>query len=254
MNSWPPFAGCVVAEPSPLTGAFNFRDLGGLRTVDGRTVRPGLLLRSDTLQALTAADVRYLVAGLRLELIVDLRIGPEAVAEGRGPMADTPVCYLNAPLRDLTVTPDLPPDEQTLRFYLDHLGSATSPLGTVVRLVCAQAGRPVLVHCAAGKDRTGLLIALLLRLLGVRDDDIVADYLRTAANMDRIVQRFLGWPRYRAHIARVPAQVYQAQEHTIVGFLDGLDRDHGGADGWATARGIGDAELAGLRAALLTGP
>ena len=241
-----------MAESSPLTGALNFRELAGLHTHDGRQLRPGLLFRSDTLQALTDADVRYLVDGLRLELIVDLRIGPEAVDEGRGPMAGTPVCYLNAPLRDLSLTPDVSPDEQTLQFYLDHLGSPTSPLGTVVRLLCAQAGRPVLVHCAAGKDRTGLVIALLLRLLGVRDSEIVADYLRTGANMDRIVARFLGWPRYRDHMARVPAQVYQAQEHTIVGFLAGLDGRHGGAEAWARARGIGDAEIAGLRERLLT--
>ncbi|WP_395727547.1 tyrosine-protein phosphatase [Nakamurella sp.] len=241
-----------MAEPSPVTGAFNFRDLGGLRTTDGRTLRPGLLLRSDTLQALTATDVRYLVHELRLELVVDLRIGPEAVGEGRGPLVETPVCYLNAPLRDLSPEPGLAPDAQTLRFYLDHLGSPTSPLATVVRVLCAQAGHPVLVHCAAGKDRTGLVIALLLRLLGVRDSEIVADYLRTATNMDRIMQRFLGWPRYREHMARVPAEVYRAQEHTIVGFLEGLDREHGGAHGWAQARGIGEPELTTLRTRLLT--
>ena len=241
-----------MGEPSPISGAFNFRDLGGLHADDGRVVVPGLVFRSDTLQALTDGDVRYLVDQLRLELVVDLRIGPEAVAEGRGPMAGAPVCYLNAPLRDLSPDPDLPPQEQTLRFYLDHLGSAASPLATVVRVLCAQAGRPVLVHCAAGKDRTGLVIALLLRLLGVRDSEIVADYLRTAANMDRIMQRFLGWPRYRDHMARVPPAVYQAQEHTIVGFLAGLDREHGGAGSWARARGIGERELDGLRERLLT--
>ena len=119
-------------------------------------------------------------------------------------------------------------------------------------MLCAQAGHPVLVHCAAGKDRTGLVIALLLRLLGVRDSEIVADYLRTANNMDRIMQRFLGWPRYREHMARVPAEVYRAQEHTIVGYLEGLDREHGGAHVWAQARGIGEPELTTLRTRLLT--
>lgn len=237
-----------------MTGAFNFRDLGGLSTTDGRTVRPGLLLRSDTLQALTPADVDFLVEELRLELVVDLRVGPEAVEQGRGPLADTPVCYLNAPLRDLSPVAGLAPDEQARRFYLDHLAAPASPLATVVRVVCAQAGHPLLVHCAAGKDRTGLVVALLLRLLRVRDSDIVADYLRTAANMQRIVHRFRGWPRYREHMARVPAEVYQANRPTMVGFLAGLDSRHGGAEAWARARGIGDAEIAGLRAALLTSP
>ena len=143
-------------------------------------MRPGVLFRSDTLQALSPADIAYLVDELRLELIVDLRIGAEAVTEGRGPMAATPVTYLNAPLRDLPVS-DLPAREQSVHFYLEHLASPISPLATVVRIGAALAGRPVLVHCAAGKDRTGLVTALLLRLVGVDDEEIVADYLRTAA-------------------------------------------------------------------------
>lgn len=233
-----------------IEGAFNFRDLGGLRTRDGATIRPGALFRSDTLQALSPADVAHLVDELGLELIVDLRIGPEAVTEGRGPLAATPVSYLNAPLRDLPVS-DLPPAEQSLHFSLEHLASPASPLATVVRIVSALAGRPVLVHCAAGKDRTGLVTAMLLRLLGVDDEAIVADYLRTEENMARVIERFRGWPRYRDHMAAVPAEVYQAHEYTIRGFLDGLDRIHGGAEAWSRSRGIDPGVLDRLRKGLL---
>ena len=240
----------VEARAHAVEGAFNFRDLGGLRTRDGRSIRPGVLFRSDTLQALSPADVSYLVDELALELIIDLRIGPEAVTEGRGPMAATPVSYLNAPLRDLPVS-DLPPAEQSLHFYLEHLASPASPLATVIRVVGALAGRPVLVHCAAGKDRTGLVTAMLLRLLGVDDEDIVADYLRTELNMPRVIERFRGWPRYRDHMAAVPAEVYQALEYTIRGFLAGLDRSHGGAAAWARSRGIDDGVVDRLRDGLL---
>lgn len=236
-----------------VEGAFNFRDLGGLRTPTGAVVRPGVLFRSDTLQALSPADVAYLVDELALELVVDLRIGPEAVTEGRGPLAAAPVSYLNAPLRDLPVS-DLPPAEQGLHFSLEHLASPTSSLATVVRVVSALAGRPVLVHCAAGKDRTGLVTAILLRLLGVDDEEIVADYLRTEQNMPRVIERFRGWARYRDHMAAVPAEVYQAREHTIRGFLDGLDRLHGGAEAWSRSRGIDAGVLQRLRAGLLVRP
>ncbi len=238
------------AQAGSVEGAFNFRDLGGLRTRNGGSIRPGVLFRSDTLQALSPADVSYLVDELSLELIIDLRIGPEAVTEGRGPMAATPVSYLNAPLRDLPVS-DLPPVEQSLHFYLEHLASPASPLATVIRVVAALAGRPVLVHCAAGKDRTGLVTAMLLQLLGVDDEEIVADYLRTELNMPRVIERFRGWPRYRDHMAAVPAEVYQALEHTIRGFLDGLDRSHGGAEAWSHSRGIDDGVLDRLRKGLL---
>jgi protein-tyrosine phosphatase len=233
---------------SPLAGAFNFRDLGGLRAGPLRRVREGVLFRSDTLQALTDADVTRLVDRLGVELLVDLRLGPETVAQGRGPMAAAGICYLNAPLPTVPVT-DLPPAEQILHFYRATLDSAV--LSTVVRLVAATAGRPTVLHCAAGKDRTGLVTALTLGLAGVDADDIVDDYLASAHNMPRIVERFRDWPFYSEHMATVPPEVYQAQERTIRGFLDVLDRDWGGAAGWAAARGIPAVVLAELADGLL---
>jgi protein-tyrosine phosphatase len=239
-----------VTAAGPVEGAFNFRDLGGLRAGTDRVVRSGVLLRSDTLQVLSARDVAYLVDEVGLEIVVDLRIGPEAVEHGRGPLAGMSVCYLNAPLHEAPVS-DLPPRDQSLALYLDHAGSPQSKVGTVVRIVCALAGRPVLVHCAMGKDRTGLVIALLLRLLGVDDAEIVADYLRTSAAVPRIVERFRSWPHYAEHMASVPSEVYDIDERTITGFLSWLDTAHGGAVGWARARGIADADIARLRAGML---
>ncbi|WP_224403021.1 tyrosine-protein phosphatase [Pseudonocardia sp. ICBG1034] len=240
----------MTTPPRGMDGVHNFRDLGGLRAGPDLRVRPGALFRSDTLQALSPADVDHLVSGLGLELVVDLRSGTEAVEEGRGPLALRPVGYLNAPLLDLPVS-DLPAHEQSLSFSLEHLSSPASPLATVVRVVAALAGRPTLLHCAAGKDRTGLVTALLLRLLGVDDDEIVADYLRSGPNMVRIVERFRTWPRYRDHIDVVPPAVYEAREYTIRGFLAALDRDHGGAHGWARRRGIAASVPRQLRDGLL---
>jgi protein-tyrosine phosphatase len=235
---------------SALDGAYNFRDLGGLTAGPGRRVRTGVLFRSDTLQALTDGDVTRLVEKLGVELVVDLRIGPEAVAEGRGPLAGATVCYLNAPLRDLPVS-DLPPREQNLHFYLEHLASPSPALPMIVRLLAAAAGRPTVLHCAAGKDRTGLVTALVLRLIGVDDEEIVADYLATEHNMPRIRERFLGWSRYAGHMAAVPPEVYQSQEHTIRGFLLALDEEYGGAAGWAAKHGVDRSVLDQLTAGLL---
>ncbi|WP_300008712.1 tyrosine-protein phosphatase [Pseudonocardia sp.] len=235
---------------SPLAGAFNFRDLGGLRAGPLRRVREGALFRSDTLQALTADDVARLVDRVGVELLVDLRLGPETVAQGRGPLAAEGICYLNAPLPTVPVT-DLPPAEQTLHFSRAALASPSPVLPTVVRLIAAAAGRPTVLHCAAGKDRTGLVTALTLRLAGVDEADVVADYLASAHNMPRIVERFRDWPFYRDHMATVPPEVYQAQERTIRGLLDVLDRDWGGAAGWAAARGIPASVVAELTDGLL---
>lgn len=231
----------TVAESRPTTptlaGAFNFRDLGGPAAAKDRRVRTGTLFRSDTLQALTDDDVARLVDDLGVELVIDLRIGTEAVAEGRGPLAAATVCYLNAPLRDLPIS-DLPPAEQSAHFYLEHLASPSPTLPMLLRMLAAAAGRPTVLHCAAGKDRTGLVTAVTLRLLGVGDEDIVADYLATEQNMPRIIERFRGWERYRDHMATVPAEVYQAQEYTIRTFLRRMDETYGGARNWALGRGV----------------
>lgn len=234
----------------PVEGAFNYRDLGGLRAGTGRMVRPGVLLRSDTLQALSSRDVVHLTEEVGLALVVDLRIGPEAVDQGRGPLAGTSVCYLNAPLSEAPVS-DLPPHEQSLALYRDHAGSPSSPVAMAVRVVCGIAGRPVLVHCAMGKDRTGMVVALLLRLLGVDDEEIVADYLRTGPRIPRMVERMRTWPHYAEHMASVPPELYTIDERTIVGFLSWLDTTQGGAVGWAHARGISDVDIARLRDGML---
>ena len=224
-------------------GALNFRDLGGLPAGPGRRTRAGVLFRSDTLQALTDDDVALLVDRIGLEAVIDLRIGAEAVEQGRGPLVARDVTYLNAPLREAAPN-DEPPERQALLFSLMHLRAPTSVLASVVRAAAAFAGRPTVVHCAAGKDRTGLVVTLLLALAGVDRDAIVTDYLASGPNMEAVMTRFATWPRYRAHMASVAPEMYRAHGSTVRGVLDALDEGHGGAHGWARARGIDEGLLA----------
>jgi protein tyrosine/serine phosphatase len=93
------------------------------------------------------------------------------------------------PLRDAPVS-DLDPARPTLHFYQHTLASSAPMLATLIRMLAAVAGQPVVLHCAAGKDRTGVVTALLLELLGVEREAIVRDYLATQHNMGRIVERF----------------------------------------------------------------
>ena len=238
--------------PDSPAGVLNFRDLGGLPAGPGRRTRHGVLFRSDTLQALTDADVALLVERLGLEAVIDLRVGPEAVEQGRGPLVTRDVTYLNAPLREAEPN-DEPPARQALLFSLQHLEAPTSVLGSVVRAAAAFAGRPTVVHCAAGKDRTGLVVTLLLCLAGVEREAIVADYLASGPNMEAVMARFATWPRYRAHMATVAPEMYMAHEPTVRGVLDALEDRFGGVRGWATARGI-DAALLDRFPDLLTEP
>jgi protein-tyrosine phosphatase len=222
---------------SPLGGAFNFRDLGGLKTRDGRSTRRGRLFRSDTLQALTPEDVVRLLAEIGLEAIVDLRVAHEVAEEGRGPLASHPkISYLNTPLAMASAV-GVPAEEVLNALYLGSLAPG-SMLPSAVGHVAALAGRPTVFHCAAGKDRTGLVAAVVLRLLGVDDEVIVADYMASAHNMPRMLQRFASWPRYRDHLAGMPPQVYAVEEPPIRLFLAELDKRYGDAHTWALSNGI----------------
>ncbi len=235
---------------SPLDGAFNFRDLGGLPTACGRTVTHGRLFRSDTLQALSERDVALLRDQIGLRVVVDLRLAHEVNEEGRGLLAaEGSIGYVHAPL-EMASTAGIAPDQVLEALYLQCLASP-STLHAVDR-IAAHAGEPTLFHCAAGKDRTGVVAAMVLGLLGVDDEAIVADYLDSAPNMPRMLARFAGWPRYRDHLAAMPSQVYAVKEAPIRTMLKALRKQHGTVREWALRGGIPAASIDRLQRELIT--
>lgn len=235
---------------SPVTGAYNFRDLGGIAAANGRVVRAGRLFRSDTLQALTAADVAWLAAA-GLAAVVDLRLAEEVAGEGRGPLAQAPgLAYVNAPMAMASLQ-GIAPERALDTLYLGCLEPASN-LPRAFEHVARFAGAPTIFHCAAGKDRTGLLAAMLLSAVGVGDDAIVADYLLSRAAMPAMLARFADWPRYREHIATMPPQVYAVDAAPLRLFLHELRRRHGDTGGWARDHGIHADVIAQLRRELLT--
>ncbi len=235
--------------PLQPAGTLNFRDLGGLTAVDGRRVRPGRLFRSDTLQALSAADVQLLVDGLGLRTVIDLRLEVEVEQEGRGLLARrAEVAFINSPL-GMATRDGIPPDRVLIELYESCLASPS--LLTTIRAIATNIDAPTLFHCAAGKDRTGVVAAIVLGILGVDSEQIVADYMRSATAMPRMIERFMTWPRYRDHLAAMPPAVYDVEEAPIRHVLATLEREHAGARNWALHRGIPSACLARLDEALL---
>jgi protein tyrosine/serine phosphatase len=220
-----------------LQGAYNFRDLGGLQTRDGRRLRSGRVFRSDTLQALTAADVDHLRAVVGLRGVLDLRRADEVLSEGRGPVCEvTEIRYANTPL-DMAATEGVAPEDVMRRLYLGCLSPEASLVSAIEQL-SEMAEHPVVFHCAAGKDRTGVLAAVVLRMLNVSDEYIVGDYMKSAEAMPRMIERFRTWPRYRAHMEQAPPQAYAVEAAPLMEVLNSLDRDHGGVHQWAASRGI----------------
>lgn len=219
-----------------LQGAYNFRDLGGLPLRDGRRVRAGRLFRSDTLQALTPQDVARLLDDLAVRTIIDLRLAKEVQEEGRGLLgASGRVVFIDSPF-EMAATEGVPPDQVLELLYERCLASRSLPLA--VESIAEHADRPTLFHCAAGKDRTGVVAATVLGLVGVDEDAIVADYMRSRDAMPRMIERFRTWSRYREHMAVTPPEVYAVEERPIRRLLEVLRVQYGGVQEWASQQGI----------------
>lgn len=162
-----------------LEGAVNFRDLGGLPTVDGRSVRRGVIYRSDVLYRLTPDDTGAL-RRLGIRTVIDFRSRDEVRIYPKSPLIAAGLQHHNIPLvADASLVADTLVADYWL--LLHHVGDGFRELFAHL----ARDPYPVVLNCFAGKDRTGLACALILAALGVSDDEIVADYALSERHMLR---------------------------------------------------------------------
>jgi protein tyrosine/serine phosphatase len=225
----------------PLVGAYNFRDLGGYPTVDGRTTRWNVLFRSDTLHELTTDDLEAL-RRLGLAGVIDLRTATEVERSGRGRLAGEPIRYLHASVIGSeggeTVAAPSPEEDGSHARYLWYLSTGRRALLAALEMMADPSSYPLVFHCAAGKDRAGVLAALVLDLLGVEPEVIVEDYVLTESRMDLIRARLRRDPIYRDRIDQIPASRLAVEATTMERFLEELHRRHGGARAWAVGAGL----------------
>jgi len=255
-----------------LDGAVNVRDLGGLPTADGGTTALGRAYRADDLQALTQADVRRLVDQLHVRTVVDLRTSIEVKREGPGPLTHEPAvvhrhCSLfpeGGRMTDVdadTLLPwhtgdTAPPDtaealHPSIRYYLGYLRDRPDSVVEALRAL-AEPDRngAAIVHCAAGKDRTGVVVALALAAAGVTRAAIVEDYVATGDVLDAILDKLRRSATYAADLDNRPADTHRPRAWTMQRFLATLDEQHGGPLGWLDEAGFGANDVATLRARL----
>lgn len=235
---------------------FNFRDLGGYPTSDGRTTRWRRLFRADGLNRLRDHEGEQ-VQALGIRTVIDLRTPDEVASHGRFPPAVAPVDYRHLPLFD--VQPDWAgfgePDAPGFLAdrYVEMLETGRSSVASALRILGDAASYPLVFHCAAGKDRTGILAAVVLGLLGVPDEVIIDDY----ALSHEATLRMFAWVKASgrdvdAGYQPPPSSVIAALPDTMARFLAHLRQTHGGAAGLAGDLGVDGAVLEGIRAELLS--
>jgi protein-tyrosine phosphatase len=241
----------MSSEPAPanLSGLRNLRDVGGVAAADGRHVPRGRLYRSD---APIAGDPDPELRPWPPRAVIDLRSPGESRSTVH-PLASARTSVVNIPLfRGLDPSrlgaqrrdnvPDLP------TIYRALLKASAVNLVSVMQAI-AESPFPVLLHCAAGKDRTGVATAVALAAVGVPTDAIVRDYLRTEASLDGLLDRLArGWSedgvqaRLR-HLRVERPELMLAPAAAIEALLDTLEAWPRGARGWLVDHGFGEETL-----------
>ena len=237
-----------------LERAFNFRDLGGYQTRDRKQLRRGQLYRSDDLFRLSEGDLAHL-AELGIRTVIDLRTEAEAV-RGRFPAERLAVDYYQNSLIDISADHSQARGEGAQDYiylrYRQILTEGGSRIHEVfARLVLAEAA-PAVFHCVAGKDRTGLVAAITLEVLGVDREHVLADYSLT----DLAMREALAWleaeyPDLARRMSDLPPVVLSAEPENLARVLDWLDASYGGAEGYLLSLGLAREDLAEFRSWML---
>lgn len=241
----------------PLEGAFNVRDFGGLPTVEGRVVRRGLIFRADSPRRLTAAD-RAVVTRLGIRHVVDLRTGAEA-EQGSWVVGETTSRYhyevidaMPDPTRPGLGLPLITTPEEMAERYMFRVEAVTSRYAAAAETVARHASERVLFHCTAGKDRTGILAAALLSMLGVADADIVDDYALSAVGVERKIAHQCAHPLPGdTAFDLLPPLAAQAPAEVMQRFLALMAERHGGFVALLMRHGFSEQPLMSFRATML---
>ena len=217
----------------PFEGCFNFRDIGGYLNQDGRRVKKGLYFRAGRQDRMTDKDLAQL-SELNISTQIDLRKQEEVLDQGRGPLEAMGANYIN-----IAVIPEGGSDKLNKlvgdtgisgKRYLGYLEFGPTSWLRLFGILAEQENLPVLLHCTAGKDRTGVSTAFLLSVLGVSREVIEADYLLTNLDTERqadFIESTVGYPEgydreKMISIAGVPRDAMKD-------FLDGVESKWGSA-------------------------
>jgi protein tyrosine/serine phosphatase len=271
-----------VPQPNwiELAGVVNMRDVGGMLTEAGDVVQDRRLLRSDNLQDLPPDSVRALLETYRLTDVVDLRTFVEVAKEGDGPLRAVPQVHHHhfTLYREDSDESGIPAAEKALpwetdekraaherrngephhpshdefwsQHYLKYLATRPDSVVAALHAISTSEGAAV-VHCAAGKDRTGTIVGLALKVVGVVDEQVIADYAASAERVPRILDRLRDKPAYAANLRDKTVAQQSPQADTMRLMLEALETTYGGVLGFLRSHGWTSGDTDRMRHKLL---
>ena len=231
----------------PFEGCFNFRDIGGYRNQEGKTIKKGLYFRTGRQDRMTKRDLEQL-SDLQISTQIDLRKPDEVLDQGRGPLESMGANYIN-----IAVIPEGGSDQLSKlvgdtgisgKRYLGYLEFGPTSWLRLFGILSNLENLPVVLHCTAGKDRTGVSTAFLLSVLGVNRDVIEADYLLTNLDTERqadFIESTVGYPDGYDRESMISAA--GVPKDAMKDFLDGVESKWGSSVEYLKKIGVTEEQM-----------
>jgi len=226
-------------------GSYNFRDLGGFETIDGFTTKYNLIFRSDALHEMTDADSEIFQNELKITTVIDMRTDNAIQKEGLGKVINENIKRIHIPLfSDSDATewsqkeraPEEPAD--LVAFYIWVMEKSGDQIVDVIEnLIKTDDSVPAVFHCFAGKDRTGIIAAVVLSLLNVHEDHIVDDYAESHKYKHKILER-MKRSMTEENYEKFPKELMDAYPETLVAVLQYINNTYGSMKAYALSKGL----------------
>mgnify|MGYP003348567448 FL=1 len=249
----------IASDPRRLVqldAVHNFRDMGGFPTTSGRTTKWRTLFRADGLYRLKGDDLAV-VTDLGLRTVIDLRTPTELEERGRFPVDQHPVDFHHISIIERPWKPeDISDTDEAADFleaaYVRMLEDGLTKFPRAIKSLCRPGALPAVFHCAAGKDRTGMMAMLVLGALEVADEYIVADYALTQDGMARFLQwAVANFPDAYERMTSMPAAFTSAVPEAMMRMVGLVRRSHGSITNYVLELGVTQGEIDHLREHLL---
>jgi protein-tyrosine phosphatase len=242
-----------------IESVINFRDLGGYRNRDGRIVAWRRIFRSGDFRHITGADITRIKEEIGLHTVIDLRTAEETEIQGSGLLAETGIRHYNIPF--IGGGDSRAEQERIYRectnmgeFYLQLVRKEIfgKKIAEAIKIIAEPANHPLVFHCAVGKDRTGILSAILLSILDVEDAIIIEDYTLSAPAIKRLLISMVKDPTSAEFVKHVPDYFWDAAPESMEVFLSSMRREYVSIADYLIKHGVKDSQIQSLRKTLLT--